>query len=351
MHILIVDDSALYRKILSEASAAQQGVEVTAVSNGDLAMTKLSTSKVDLILLDVFMPDQSGPEVLKRIKSAYPSIPVVMVSGATGRDAQITLDALSNGAMDFIAKPVGTSLESAALILRGSIRRALDMALLRKNTATTKVSNPLPPKPTVSPFKRLTPPPFLDLLLIGVSTGGPKALTEILPGLPENFPVPVVIVQHMPPVFTLSLADQLDKVSKLSVIEAPARHRLKAGEILIAPGGMHLEITKNPEGFLETRHTDSPPVNSCRPSVDVLFESASRCGLRGVVAVILTGMGADGAQGVAKLKAACPTWCLAQNAETCSVYGMPQAIVNQNLDDEVLALSNIAPRINQIFRV
>ena len=351
MHILIVDDSALYRKILSEAATAHPGVEVTAVANGDLAMAKLSASKVDLVLLDVFMPDQNGPEVLNRIKAAYPAIPVVMVSGATGRDAQITLNALSSGAMDFIAKPTGTSFEAGIVTLRSEIRRIVDMARLRstisiKPDATISKS----PSPTVPP-KRLTPPPFIDLLLIGVSTGGPKALAELLPRLPAGFPVPVVIVQHMPPVFTLSLSEQLNRLSPLSVIEAPAKHKLKAGEVLIAPGGMHLEIVKNPDGSLETRHSEAPPVHSCRPSVDVLFESAARCGLRGVVAVVLTGMGSDGAQGVAKLKAAFPTWCIAQNSETCAVYGMPQAVVNLNLDDELLPLGDIAPRLNKIFRV
>lgn len=351
MHILIVDDSALYRKILSEASTSQAGVEVTAVANGDLAMAKLSTSKVDLVLLDVFLPDQNGPEVLNRIKVAHPGLPVVMVSGATGRDAQITLNALSSGAMDFIAKPTGTSFEAGIVTLRGEIRRVVDLARLRStipnkpDTATPKTLSPAPPP------KRLTPPPFIDLLLIGVSTGGPKALAELLPRLPAGFPVPVVIVQHMPPLFTLSLAEQLNRLSPLSIIEAPAKHKLKAGEVLIAPGGIHLEIAKNPDGSLETRYSEAPPVHSCRPSVDVLFESAARCGLRGAVALVLTGMGSDGAQGVARLKAACPTWCIAQNAETCSVYGMPQAVANLNLDDELLPLADIGPRLNKIFRV
>ncbi len=351
MHILIVDDSALYRKILSEASTSHPGVEVTAVANGDLALAKLAASKVDLVLLDVFMPDQNGPEVLHRIKSTHPGVPVVMVSGATGRDAQITLSALSTGAMDFIAKPSGPSFEDGIVTLRSEIRRALDMARLRSRDVT-KPDAPLPKAPSlnVTP-KRLTPPPFIDLLLIGVSTGGPKALAEILPRFPAGFPVPVVIVQHMPPVFTLSLADQLNRLSPLTVIEAPAKHKLKAGEVLIAPGGLHLEIVKNPDGSLETRHSEAPPVHSCRPSVDVLFESAARCGLRGALAVILTGMGSDGALGVAKLKSACPTWCITQDSATCTVYGMPQAVVNMHLDDELLPLGEIAPRLNKILRV
>jgi len=351
VHILIVDDSALYRKILSEASTSHHGVEVTAVANGDLALAKLAASKVDLVLLDVFMPDQNGPEVLHRIKSTHPGVPVVMVSGATGRDAQITLNALSSGAMDFISKPTGASFEAGIVTLRGEIRRVVDMARLR-SAIPKNLPAPIPQTMTPAlPPKRLNPPPFIDILLIGVSTGGPKALTELLPRLPAGFPVPIVIVQHMPPVFTLSLAEQLNRLSPLSIIEAPAKHKLKAGDVLIAPGGMHLEIVKNPDGSLETRYSEAPPVHSCRPSVDVLFESAARCGLRGAVALVLTGMGSDGAEGVSKLKSACPTWCIAQNAETCAVYGMPQAVANLHLDDELLPLADIAPRLNKIFRI
>ncbi len=358
MRILIIDDSALYRKILSESCASIPDVTTTALANWSLARSKLETETFDLVLLDVFMPEMNGPEVLDALKQNWPKLPVVMVSGATGRDAEITLACLSKGAIDFIGKPAGSSFESGLEALKAEIRRVVEAVRSKiPITPTAQASNSsfiakaASQPSTPQPSKRLNPPPFLDLVLIGVSTGGPKALSEILPQIPANFPVPILIVQHMPPVFTLSLAEQLNRVSPLNVIEAPASHHPKVGEILIAPGGKHLEVVRNSAGMLETRHTDAPPVHSCRPSVDVLFESASKCALRGAVAVVLTGMGSDGADGVAKLKAALPTWCIAQNAETCAVFGMPQAVIGAGLDDECLPLAEIAPRLNKLFRV
>jgi two-component system chemotaxis response regulator CheB len=357
MRILIVDDSALYRKILSEAAGALPGVTAVSVPNAELALSKLASEPVDLVLLDIFMPDRNGPEVLAEIKSLYPKQNVVMVSGATGRDAGITLEALSNGAIDFIAKPAAGGLATGAELMKKEISRVLDTVRQRSSAsdgtprpATPQAAAPRTSMPAFS-RSRTNPPAFLDLVLIGVSTGGPKALGEMLARLSPDFPVPILIVQHMPAVFTLSLAGQLDRVCPLQVKEADDRRPLKAGEVLIAPGGRHLEMVKDEGGALSTRITDTAPVHSCRPSVDVLFESAARCRLRGVVSVVLTGMGSDGAEGLEKLKACSPVWSIAQNAATCAVYGMPQAVVNAGLADEVLPLAEIGPRLNQIFRV
>lgn len=357
MRILIVDDSALYRKILSEAAGALPGVTAVSVPNAELALSKLASEAIDLVLLDIFMPDRNGPELLAEIKSLYPKQNVVMVSGATGRDAGITLEALSNGAIDFIAKPTAGGLATGAELMKQEIARVLETVRQRSSQGIVRNSLPTPQSPSPGPRPpsfaggRSNPPAFLDLVLIGVSTGGPKALGEVLATLSPDFPVPILIVQHMPAVFTLSLAGQLDRVCPLHVLEADDRRPLMAGEILIAPGGRHLEVLKNDAGVLSTRITDAAPVHSCRPSVDVLFEAAARCRLRGVVSVVLTGMGSDGAQGLEKLKAGSPVWSIAQNAATCAVYGMPQAVVNAGLADEVLPLAEIGPRLNQIFRV
>jgi two-component system chemotaxis response regulator CheB len=172
----------------------------------------------------------------------------------------------------------------------------------------------------------------------------------MLPGLPADFRLPVVIVQHMPPLFTRTLAEQLDKVCNLRVSEAVDGERVVAGRILIAPGGRHLEIIRDAEGALVTRLTDAAPVNSCRPAVDVLFNSASRCALRGAISLILTGMGEDGAAGVATLKAAVPTWSIAQDEATSVIYGMPQAVVRRQLEDEILPLPAISPRLTELAR-
>jgi len=357
MRLLIVDDSALYRKILSEAAEALPGVAAVSVPNAELALSKLAAEAFDLVLLDIFMPDRNGPELLTEIKSLYPKQHVVMVSGATGRDAGITLEALSNGAIDFIAKPSSGGLAAGAEVIKQEIARVLETVRQRSSAASSRAqiapapvsSARLPATSAVGP--RTNPPPFLDMVLIGVSTGGPKALGELLASISPDFPVPILIVQHMPAVFTLSLAGQLDRVCPLHVLEAGDRRPLKAGEVLIAPGGRHLEVVKSEAAGLMTRITDAPPVHSCRPSVDVLFEAAAGCRLRGLVSVVLTGMGSDGAEGLGKLKAASPLWSIAQNAATCAVYGMPQAVVNAGLADEVLPLAEIGPRLNRIFRV
>jgi len=371
MRLLIVDDTALYRKLLTDAASQLTGVEVAgAVSSGPLALARLAAEPIDLVLLDVFMPEMNGPEVLAVIRRDFPKIAVVMISGATGADASITINALANGALDFIPKPQTTSFSEGMTRLRGQLQHVVNMVNLRRINAAPvaprTAPSPTPPatvtaawsaRPVPAPaapaqptHRRVLPPASLDILLIGVSTGGPRTLQEMLPGLPADFRLPVVIVQHMPPLFTRTLAEQLDKVCNLRVSEAVDGERVVAGRILIAPGGRHLELIRDAEGALVTRLTDAAPVNSCRPAVDVLFNSAARCALRGALSLILTGMGEDGAAGVATLKAAVPTWSIAQDEATSVIYGMPQAVVRRQLEDEILPLPAIANRITELAR-
>lgn len=354
MRILVVDDSALYRKLLTDVASSLPDVEAVAVSNGEIALKKIDSEKFDLVLLDVFMDPMSGPQTLVKIKESHPHLPVVMVSGATGRDAEVTLGCLSDGAMDFIPKPSGSSFESGMESLMAEIRRVSSMARLKSLSASVahppppvaSVENPVPVSPKSRSF-----PPFPELILIGVSTGGPNALSALIPTLSQKLPVPILLVQHMPPFFTKTLAEQLNKSSSLSVAEAQGGEIPGPGEVLIAPGGYHMEIVRTNNGKLQVRLASTPPVNSCRPAVDVLFNSAAKCELSGVISLILTGMGSDGADGVASLRAVCPTWCIAQDAATSTVYGMPQAIAQRNLADEILSLQEIGPRLNKIFRL
>jgi two-component system chemotaxis response regulator CheB len=364
MRLLIVDDTALYRKLLTDAASQLTGMEVAgAVSSGPLALARLAAEPIDLVLLDVFMPEMNGPEVLERIRRDFPKVAVVMISGATGADASITINALANGALDFIPKPQTTSFSEGMTRLRGQLQHVVNMVKLRRLSTTVTApraafsavgAGALAPAPTppaaVIARRRGPPPPAIDLVLIGVSTGGPRTLQDLLPSLPADFRLPVVIVQHMPPLFTRTLADQLDKACSLRVAEAVDGERVLPGRILIAPGGRHLEIIRNDEGQLVTRLTDAPPVNSCRPAVDVLFNSASLCSLRGVISLVLTGMGEDGANGVATLKAAVPTWSIAQDESTSVIYGMPQALVRRQLEDESLPLPMIGPRLSELAR-
>ncbi len=368
LRVLIVDDTALYRKILTDAAAQVPGLEVAAaVASGPIALTRLATDPVDLVLLDVFMPEMNGPEVLERIRRDYPRIAVVMISGATGADAAITINALAAGALDFIPKPQTASFADGMSRLRSQLAHVVRLVQIRRIGSTPSSSAPsssipapsskLPapnsplPAPRSAAPRSARPPLNLDVLLIGVSTGGPKTLQELLPRLPADFRLPIVLVQHMPPLFTRTLAEQLDKVCALRVKEAADGDLVRPGHILIAPGGRHLEIFRQPDGALTTRLTDAPPVNSCRPAVDVLFQSAARCGLRGALSLILTGMGEDGANGVAALKAALPTWSIAQDEATCVIYGMPAAVVRRDLADEILPLPAIAPRLVELARI
>jgi len=352
MRILVVDDSALYRKLLSDAASSVPGAETVAVSGGELALKRLESEKFDLVLLDVFMDQMSGPQTLEKIKQSHPALSVVMVSGATGRDAEITIGCLAHGAMDFIPKPSGSSFDSGMEALKSEIRKVATLARLRCASSSALHAAPEPSTPSATaPIKRLQPPPFPELILVGVSTGGPNALSTILPIISAKLPVPILLVQHMPATFTKSLAEQLDKISGLSIKEASDGEIPMPGEVLIAPGGFHLEIFRNDAEKIQTRLTSSPPVQSCRPSADVLFNSAAKCNLRGAIAIILTGMGSDGADGVATLQHALPTWCIAQDAATSTVYGMPQAVAQRNLSDEILPLQEIGPRINKLFRL
>lgn len=351
MRILVVDDSALYRKLLTEAASSAPEAEAVAVSNGELAIKRLESEAFDLVLLDVFMEGMNGPQVLEKIKGIHPKLPVVMISGATGRDTEIMLNCLANGAMDFIPKPAGSSFEAGMETLKADIRKAISLARLRSVTVSpTRVEVTSAPAPQAA-LKRLQPPPFPELLLIGVSTGGPLALSKIFPVLSAKIPVPILLVQHMPAGFTKSLAEQLDKSSGLTIKEGAEGDLPVPGQALIAPGGFHMEVHRNADGKFQIHLTSAPPVHSCRPSVDVLFDSAAKCKLRGAIAVVLTGMGTDGADGVASLKVACPSWCIAQDAATSTVYGMPQAVAQRDLHDEILPLQEIGPRINKLFRL
>lgn len=406
LRILVVDDSATYRKLISTAvSQLSPEYIVETAATGPIALSKLRANPADLVLCDIFMPEMNGPEVLNHIRREFPRTTVVMISGATGRDADVTINCLNNGALDFIAKPQNASFEKSMEEVVGHLRRVLQVVRLRSGMgpqpgiaaprpgAATAPGAPAPPgflrpgpaaptpaAPAFPAFQRpgvaapvqpapgpapAAPPAFRrpglagapparpELLLIGVSTGGPRALQELLPTLPARFPAPVLLVQHMPPMFTKSLADQLDRACQLRVIEASHGEAVQPGTVYIAPGGRHLELARpgGPNGPLFTQLTDSPPVLSCRPAVNVLFQSAAALKPRSAIAVILTGMGEDGADGVAALKQSIPTWCIAQDAATSVVYGMPMAVAERGLADEILPLPQIGPRLKEIFGV
>jgi len=371
---LIVDDSVLYRKILSDAVGRIEQIEcVGTASSGGLAIKKLQILEVDLVLLDVNMPEMSGLETLIQIKKQYSHINVILISGSHNRENSEIAQGLQSGAIDFIPKPNADSPSENLRILTETLARSIKP--LSKGIPTNsvlKVSQPKvvvtqSPKPIHQGQSTLLPqvdlgniapiPHFFSILAVGVSTGGPEALNKFIPAFPKNFPLPVVLVQHMPPGFTKSLARSLSQKSEIEVCEASEGDILVPGRVYIAPGGHHMTLqplsaisTKNMPGqslSAKIHLNDDPPENSCRPAVDVLFRSVAEvCGDKGILSVILTGMGSDGALGVLKLKKK-GCYSITQSEETCVVYGMPRAVDEMGLSDKSLPLLQIVPHILQ----
>lgn len=352
--VLVVDDTAIYRKIVSGSISSLDGVDLLGTApNGELALRKIERDKPDLVLLDVEMPVMDGLQTLEAIKKRYSDVAVVMVSGVSERHAELTVQALNMGALDFIAKPQTRSMADSRAELAAALDRLLvtvrTQRSLRSSTRRTPVPRPTRKKPALArptPRKRLAPPPRLSLLAIGVSTGGPRSLNTLVEQLDGRLRLPVLIVQHMPAGFTRSLAAQLDKRTSLSVSEAQDGDLVTRGRVLIAPGGRHMVVSRD-TGRLTIQLNDEAPVKAVRPSVDVLFNSLAANLRSPPLCVIMTGMGDDGADGTETLRPM-GAWNLAQDEESSVVYGMPRAVFERGLVDEVLSLQQLAPRINQL---
>lgn len=355
---MVVDDLVIYRKVLSDVVGQIEDFEVVATaSNGVLALRKMEMTPVDVVLLDVYMPGMDGLETLAKIQEKFPDTIVVMVSGIASREAEIVVKALNMGALEFIPKPAEKDFQSSMAMFQRSMSlvaktiklRFIASGKFRRGLSTTapKEQIPIPaPKPFPPPIRRtdVNFPSNTAVLAIGVSTGGPQSLTKIIPMLPEDFPIPIVMVQHMPPLFTASLAQSLDKVSKLKVTEAVDGEPAVKGKVLIAPGGKHMILRKSGSGAVVSI-TDGAPENGCKPAVDVLYRSLGDCyGDKGILTVILTGMGSDGLAGVRELKNK-HCFCITQSARSCIIYGMPRAVDEAGLSDLQLDLDDIPSTI------
>jgi two-component system, chemotaxis family, protein-glutamate methylesterase/glutaminase len=339
--VLIVDDSVVVRKLLCEALSSSGEVQVAGTaSSGAIALAKIPQINPDIITLDIEMPGLNGIQTLAEIRRLYPKLPVIMFSTLTERGAAITLEALSLGASDYMTKPTNSeSLATAMEQVRGDL-----LLKIRSLTGRARAhSAPVPPTPRLK--RRTSPPPAIDILAIGTSTGGPNALAEVIPHLPEDFAVPVVIVQHMPPLFTRLLAERLHSNSKLAVKEAESGELLKAGQVWIARGDYHLTLAKKGTGVILSLNQE-PPENSCRPAVDVLFRSVARTYGANVLAVVMTGMGSDGARGAAHIREAGGE-ILVQDEASSVVWGMPGAVVGAGLADKICPLSQMSTEIVQ----
>jgi len=350
--VLVVDDSVVIRRLITRALESETDIEVVGTAaNGVLALAKIEQLRPDLVTLDIEMPEMDGLTTLGHIRKADGRLPVIMCSTLTERGASATLEALALGATDYVTKPgsqLNSNLEQVLANLHDELVPKI-RALCRHITPDPSQPSPraarrAPAAPTtpVAPVKR-GPAPMVQAVVIGVSTGGPSALAEVIPHLPGDLSVPVLVCQHMPPVFTRLLAERLDSKSALSVKEAADGDVLTPGGVWVAPGGLHMVVGR--AGSLTVVRTNTePPENSCRPAVDPLLRSATAAWGSGVLAVILTGMGQDGLHGCEGVVAAGGR-VIAQDEASSVVWGMPGYVVRSGLADRAVALDDVAGEI------
>lgn len=353
---LIIDDTIVYRKLASDVAASLPELEVVGTAaNGDIALARMGKMAVDLVFCDVYMPGKSGVETVLAIKERFPDVMVVMMSGVSTRNADVTIKALEAGAIDFIRKPDGSSVEENLLTLKNDMAAVVRLVALRLATrkitgANSAAGSAIPTSPVRIPEKANPLPTSFAACAIGVSTGGPEALNRLIPTLPATLGVPTFLVQHMPAGFTRSLAESLCKKSKIKVVEGEEGMIVESDKIYIAPGGRHMTVLQKNNGVVIALN-DGPPENSCRPAVDVLFRSVANVyGDKGVLSLILTGMGSDGCNGVRALKRH-RCFSISQAASSCVVYGMPRAIDEAGLSDLSLPLDAIAAEIGKKLKV
>jgi two-component system, chemotaxis family, protein-glutamate methylesterase/glutaminase len=360
VRILIVDDAITYRRIIGDVLADVPGVEVVGTAaNGRIALQKIEQLRPDLLTLDLEMPDMDGLEVLRRLTEAGGQVQAIMLSGATSYGADLTVAALKLGAFDFVIKPAFDSLEKNSAFLRQELGQKVQAFARSKHIRTILHGAGLAPHHTSTrpvpsnqvakeqhsgarrglDFRIFKP----EVVALGISTGGPASLTQMLPRLPANLGVPVLIVQHMPPVFTKSLADDLNRRCALRVYEASDGQLVRPGEILIAPGGKQMKVESR-NGQITVAITNDPPENSCRPSVDYLFRSVCEVYGRNAIGVIMTGMGNDGTRGCREMKRQGAA-IIAQDEPSCVVFGMPKGPIDEGIADVIAPLDELALEI------
>jgi two-component system chemotaxis response regulator CheB len=362
IRVIVVDDSVVIRKVVTDALGGDPDIEVVGTAaNGRLALSKLTQLNPDLITLDIEMPEMNGLETLAALRKTHPKLPVIMFSTLTQRGASATLDALALGATDYVTKPANVGSVTAGLQrirddlipkIKAFCRRPLGTQFSTPARSSVggqgagivagESKRSEPPQllsPTSSSGSRLR----IDVVAIGVSTGGPNALATLFPQWTATFPVPIVLVQHMPPTFTRLLAERLGAKSTMKVSEGQAGDGLKPGQAWVAPGDFHMIVEQEATGA-RLQLQQGPPENSCRPAVDVLFRSVARVFGPHVLGVVLTGMGQDGLRGCEAIKAA-GGHVFVQDEASSVVWGMPGIVAKAGLADKILPLDQLGVEI------
>lgn len=341
IRVLIIDDSIVIRQLLKDIFARDGGIEVVGTASDPIeGYDKIVQLKPDVLTLDVEMPRMDGITFLEKLMRSHP-MPVVMISTLTREGSEVTLKALELGAVDFIAKPtqsIFTGMAALSHEITSKVKAAARARVRPKQAHVAPVEMPQTSIKRVAGTHRL--------IAIGASTGGPEAIRQVLQGLPAEVP-PIVIVQHMPPVFTRSFAERLDKLCTVRVKEAEDGDVLQPGHAYIAPGDYHLQVMRSGSQY-RARVVQTEPVNRHRPSVDALFDSVMQASGASTVAVLLTGMGADGARGLKKLREA-GARTIAQDEETCVVFGMPREAIQIGGAEFVLPLPQIAHKVVELL--
>jgi two-component system chemotaxis response regulator CheB len=367
--VLVVDDSVVVRRLIVDALGEAADIKVAGTAaNGLLAQAKIDQLKPDVVTMDIEMPQMDGITAVKELRKRHPHLPVIMFSTLSDAGASATLEALAAGATDYVTKPsnVGSIAESIAAVREQLVPRLRNLAgrsrggvrtagLVRPTPATHRPStagipprvSPVPAGPSVPP--RPGPRKRVDVLAIGSSTGGPDALARVLANLPTDLAVPIVVTQHMPPVFTRMFAERLNGSTPLHVVEAAAGMELTPGTVYIAPGDRHLLLHRRGTATV-TQLSSAPPENSCRPAVDVMFRSVAAVFGPAACVAVLTGREQDGRNGAKALRDA-GAEVLAQDEATSVVWGMPGAVVTAGLVSEILPLDKIAPALLSRVRI
>jgi len=349
--VLVIDKLARYREIFRLALVSLEGVEVAGMASDESsAIARIKDLKPDLGVLDFDIAESGTAVLIGKLKNINPDLEIILVSGKHRTSATSSVKALDMGAMYFVRKPEGNSSTEDVAFFRKYFEPVINLFRVHRmsvniNRAASFRYDNLSSRRIINGGGRIKIPDRFDILAVGSSLGGPEALGRFIPRLPANFPIPVVVAQHMPTGFTTMMSTNLDNKSRLIVKEAQSGDNIRPGHVYVAPGGKHLKIVPGAPGIYQAAISDTRAVNGCKPSVDVLFLSLAKNFNGNILAVILTGMGSDGLVGVRTMKQMNKCFCITQDEQSCVVYGMPAMIDNAGLSDLSLPIDKISDSV------